>query len=149
MRGLSLVSELQPPLHQEVWIRKRGERWTVAEIAADTDTLASIVTDDFRLVGPFGFVLDRKQWLDRYRCGDFATRGLRWHDVDVRDYGDMAVSIGTQTQEAAYKGTPTNGDFRVSHVFLRHDGRWAIATMHLSLTSPPTPPARTPSTDEA
>ena len=121
-------------------IRRLGERWAAAEVAADITTLASIVTDDFRLVGPFGFVLDRQQWLDRYRSGDFAATALTWHDVEIRDYGDTAVSIGTQTQEAAYKGTPSNGDFRISHVFIRRDGRWLIVGMQLSLTSPPAPP---------
>ena len=100
-----------------------------------------MITDDFRLVGPFGFILDRQQWLDRYRSGDFTTTTLSWHDVEIREYGDTAVSIGTQTQEAAYKGTPSNGDFRVGHVFVRRDGRWLIAGVQLSSTSPPGPPA--------
>jgi ketosteroid isomerase-like protein len=118
-------------------IRELGERWAAAEVAGDTDTLGSIVADDFRLVGPFGFVLDRDQWLERYRSGDFTTTALTWHDVDVRDYGDAAIAIGTQTQEAAYKGTANNGDFRISHVFVRRHGSWAIAGMQLSLASPP------------
>ena len=124
-------------------IRELGERWAAAEVAADTTTLESMVIDDFRLVGPFGFILDRQQWLDRYRSGDFTTTALTWHDVEIREYGDTAVSIGTQTQEAAYKGTPSNGDFRVGHVFVRRDGRWLIAGIQLSLTSPPGPPAGT------
>ena len=121
-------------------IRQLGERWADAEVAADTTTLESMITDDFRLVGPFGFILDRQQWLDRYQSGDFTTTALSWHDVEIREYGDTAVSIGTQTQEAAYKGTPSNGDFRVGHVFVRRDGRWLIAGIQLSLTSPPGPP---------
>jgi ketosteroid isomerase-like protein len=118
-----------------------GARWVAAEIAADIATLESIVTDDFRLVGPFGFVLDKDQWLDRYRSGDFQTTDLSWHDVEVRDYGETAVAIGTQTQEAAYKGSPSNGDFRITHVFIRRTDTWTIASIQLSLTSPPTPPS--------
>jgi ketosteroid isomerase-like protein len=121
-------------------IRDLGDRWVAAEIAGDVDTLATLVTDDFRLIGPYGFVLDKDQWLDRYRSGDFTTSKLSWHDVAVRDYGDTAVAIGTQTQEAAFKGTPTNGDFRSSHVFIRRDGRWTIAGLQLSLAAPPAPP---------
>ena len=83
-------------------IRQLGERWAAAEVAGDTSTLGSMITDDFRLVGPFGFVLDRQQWLDRYRSGDFST-ALSWHDVEIREYGDAAVSIGTQTQEPPTK----------------------------------------------
>ena len=100
-------------------IRDLGGRWVDAEVAADVETLEALATDDFRLVGPFGFILDKQQWLDRYRSGDFSTTTLAWHDVDVREYGDTAIAIGTQTQQAAYRGSPSNGDFRVTHVFVR------------------------------
>jgi len=122
-------------------VRELGDRWVAAEIKGDVDMLDSVATDDFRLVGPFGFVLDKEQWLDRYRSGDFTTTSLAWHDVDIRDYGDAAISIGTQTQEAAYQGTPSNGDFRITHVFIRANDHWAIAGMQLSPTTLPTPPA--------
>jgi len=117
-----------------------GQRWAAAERDADVATLASMITDDFHLVGPFGFVLDRAQWLDRYASGDFSTTVLSWHDVDVRVYGDAAVTIGTQTQEAAYQGTPSNGDFRISHMFVRQAGDWLMANIQLSLTTVPSPP---------
>jgi len=121
-------------------LHELGTRWVAAEIAGDTDTLETIVTDDFRLVGPFGFVLDKDQWLDRYRSGDLITTDLTWHDVDIRVYDDAAVAIGTQAQQSAYKGSPMNGDFRISHVFIRRDQQWTIAAIQLSLTSPPAPP---------
>ena len=121
-------------------IRDLGARWVEAELAADVDTLESLVADDFRLVGPFGFVLDKEQWLDRYRSGDFTTSALTWHDVDVREYGDSAVAIGTYSQEAAYQGSPSNGDFRSTHVFIRDGRRWMIAGMQLSPTTFFAPP---------
>ena len=114
-----------------------GHRWASAERDADVATLASMVTDDFHLVGPFGFVLDKAQWLDRYASGDLTTTVLTWHDVDVRVYSDAAITIGTQTQEAAYQGTPSNGDYRVSHLFIRRDGDWAMANIQLSLVTRP------------
>ena len=115
-------------------IRDLGSRWLDAELAADADALDILATDDFRLVGPFGFVLDKQQWLDRYRSGDFATTALTWDDVALREYGDTVVTIGTQSQRAAYKGSPSNGDFRITHVFVRDRDRWRIAGMQLSPT---------------
>jgi hypothetical protein len=128
-------------------IRDLGNRWATGEVAGDTKTLAGIVTDDFKLVGPYGYILDKQQWLDRYNSGDFVTTSLSWHDVEIRDYGHAAVSIGTQTQEAAYRGVPNNSDFRISHVFVRRGERWAIAGIQLSLTAAarPAPGDRPPS----
>jgi ketosteroid isomerase-like protein len=129
-------------------IRDLGARWVDAELTADVDTLDTLATDDFRLVGPFGFVLDKQQWLDRYRSGDFSTTAMTWTDVDVREYGDSAITIGTQSQEAAYKGSPSNGDFRITHMFVRNGDRWQMAGMQLSPTtfSPPPAAARPPET---
>ena len=118
-------------------IRDLGSVWVQAELGADIEALDALATDDFHLVGPFGFVLDKHQWLDRYRSGDFTTTTLTWHDVVVRDYGDSAVTIGTQTQHAAYRGSPSDGDFRITHVFVREADRWKIAGMHLSPAPPP------------
>lgn len=112
-----------------------GARWVSAELDADIATLDALVTDDFHLVGPYGFVLDKQQWLDRYRSGDFVTTAMTWHDVAMRDYGDAVVTIATQSQEATYRGMPSKGDFHITHVFVRADNRWAIAGMQLSPTS--------------
>ena len=87
----------------------------------------------------FGFILDRRQWLDRYDSGRFVTTELNWHDVEIRAYDNAAVAVGTQTQRAAYEGTPNDGSFRATHVLVRRDGEWAIAGIHLSLTDPPLP----------
>jgi len=111
-----------------------GAHWVDAELAGDVDTLEALAADDFRLVGPFGFILDKGQWLDRYRSGDFSTTAMTWHDVEVREYGDTVVTIGTQSQEAAYRGAPSNGDLRITHVFVRDGDRWTIASMQLSPT---------------
>jgi len=121
-------------------IQDIGMRWAEAEIAGDVGTLDALATDDFRLVGPFGFVLDKEQWLDRYRSGDFVTTSMTWHDIETRDYGDSAVTIATLSQDAAYQGTPASGDFRVGHVFVRRGGEWAIANIQVSLAAPPGPP---------
>ncbi|UYM03844.1 nuclear transport factor 2 family protein [Solicola gregarius] len=115
-----------------------GQRWAAAEQAADVDTLAGMVVDDFLLVGPLGFILDRTQWLDRYRNGDLVTSSLNWVDTTARVYADTAVVVGVHDQEAAYHGQANNGRFRSTHVLVRDAGRWQLASMHLSpIMAPP------------
>jgi len=55
-----------------------GARWTEAEQRADTVALDQLAADRFRLVGPFGFVLDKAQWLARYVTGGLTTSSLVW-----------------------------------------------------------------------
>jgi ketosteroid isomerase-like protein len=115
-----------------------GDRWVRAEIDGDTGTLDALATSDFTLVGPLGFVLDRTQWLDRYRGGDLVTTALIWHETHVRLHGDCAVVVGVHDQEAAYRGQPNNGRFRATHILIRESGDWRLAGIHLSpIAAPP------------
>jgi ketosteroid isomerase-like protein len=115
-------------------------RWTEAEVGGDTTTLDGLATDDFTLVGPAGFVLDKQQWLDRYRHGDLRTRSLRFEESATRVYGDTAVTIGRQAQEAEYRDHPVNGEFRVTRLAVRDDSEWRLAGLHLSpIAGPPKP----------
>jgi ketosteroid isomerase-like protein len=113
-------------------IRDLGKRWADAEQRGDVKTLRSLTADDFTLVGPLGFILDKEQWLDRYRTGALVTRSLVWDEINVRDYGSTAVVIGRHTQHAAHQGTPADGRFRGTHVVVRENDRWLLAGIHLS-----------------
>jgi hypothetical protein len=117
-----------------------GLRWAAAEQRGDTDTLDGLAVDDFTLVGPFGFILTKRQWLDRYRDGDLVTSHLEWHDVEVRDYGTAAVAIGVHAQRAAYRGSANDGSFRATHIAVQEAGEWKLAGIHLSPLGLPSGP---------
>ena len=107
-------------------------RWTAAERDGDTAALDELLAEQFHGIGPVGFVLDKQQWAQRYRSGDLHTTTLEWAIESVRVYGDAAVTIGTHTQTGDYRGRPTDGAFRSTHVAVRRDGRWQLASIHLS-----------------
>ncbi|ANN17865.1 DUF4440 domain-containing protein [Amycolatopsis orientalis] len=113
-------------------IRDLGARWADAEVRGDTEALDAMTTPDFTLVGPLGFVLGKPRWLERYRDGDLVTEKLGWTEVEVRDYGAAAVSVGVHAQEGTHQGHRVDGRFRVTHVFVRDGDRWLIAGIHLS-----------------
>jgi ketosteroid isomerase-like protein len=116
-----------------------GHRWSDAEQRGDVDELSALATDDFTLVGPVGFVLTKRQWLDRYRNGDLVTTSIVLAEVAVRDYGEVAVAVGVHTQQAAYHGNPANGRFRTTHIAVRRGDTWLLAGMHLSPIGGPPP----------
>src|SRR5262249_22722187 len=114
--------------------------WAAAEQSGDVSTLDAMAVSDFTLVGPLGFVLNKEQWLDRYRAGSaLVTKSLVWDQVQVRDYGDTAVAVGVHTQEATYQGTLADGRFRATHIAVRRDDGWALAGIHLSPIGGPPP----------
>lgn len=109
-----------------------GRRWAAAEERGDTAVLDELTADGFRLVGPLGFVLDKPQWLERYRSGALVTESLAWEDVEVRDLGQTAIAIGVHAQVASHQGNPASGRFRATHVLVREEDRWLLAGIHLS-----------------
>lgn len=131
----------QQTASDEAALRDFGRRWAEAEVAKDLDTLDAMAHPDLKLVGPLGFILDRKAWVHRYASGDLDTTELVWDQVEIRIFGDVAVSVGVQHQQVTYRGTPNNGDFRISHVFVRDpqaEFGWLIAHVQLSqLVAPP------------
>ncbi|WIX91227.1 nuclear transport factor 2 family protein [Amycolatopsis sp. DG1A-15b] len=116
----------------EEQVREFGRVWAAAEERGDTEVLAELVTDGFRLVGPLGFVLDRDQWLARYAGGGLVTEKLGWTEVEVREFGGTAIAIGVHEQVATHQGNPVNGRFRATHVLVHADDRWRLAGIHLS-----------------
>jgi ketosteroid isomerase-like protein len=121
-------------------VRDLGRRWARAEQAGDADALDALAADDFTLVGPVGFVLNKQQWLDRYRADSgLAIESLAWDEIEVRDYGSTAVAIGVHTQRGEFSGRPVDGTFRATHIAVRRGDDWVLAGMHLSPIGGPPP----------
>ena len=124
------------------------DRLTHAELAGDVTALQTLTTDDFALVGPLGFVLQKDEWLDRHRSGALTTEELAWHPESLRRHQGTAIAIGTQRQRSRYQGHPVEAHLRATHVLLHLDDRWRVASTHLSpIGAPPAfarPPQPTP-----
>jgi ketosteroid isomerase-like protein len=127
-------------------VRELGRRWAEAEQRGDVTALDELSADGFTMVGPAGFVLDRAQWLHRYRTGELITTALVWDELTVRDYGDTAVVIGKHTQQATFKDNPADGSFRATHIVVRRGDSWLLAGIHMSAIGGPPPFAVAPST---
>jgi len=121
-------------------LRQVLDRWVGAELAGDTAALGTVLHPQFLFAGPFGYLLDRAQWLARFTAGD------RYHtvftsfdfavDIPVRIIGDTALVVGTQEQTGTHQGELVDGQFRSAVVLIR-DPSWLIAGVHLSLRRPP------------
>jgi ketosteroid isomerase-like protein len=118
-------------------VRQLGQQWADAEALGDTGTLGRLLTDDFVLVGPLGFMLDKQQYLGSRLSGDLRHESFAWEDLSVRVYGDAAVVVGSQTQRSTYQGHDASGRFRVTQVAVEQGGVWVIAGIHLSPIAQP------------
>jgi ketosteroid isomerase-like protein len=117
-----------------------GRSWAEAESRGDAEALGALLADDFVLVGPLGFVLDKQQYLGSRRSGDLKHESFVWDEVRVRLYGDTAVSVGSQTQRSTYQDRDASGRFRVTQIAARLEGGWKLVGLHLSPIAQPGDP---------
>ncbi|MCL4368995.1 MAG: nuclear transport factor 2 family protein [Actinobacteria bacterium] len=109
-----------------------GQDWAAAELRGDTAFLEQTLADDFVGIGPLGFMLTKDEWLQRHRSGDLTYETHDLDEVEVRVYGDAAVTTGRVTQRAAYRGRPMPGQFRTTLVWVRQEGVWRLAGLQFS-----------------
>jgi ketosteroid isomerase-like protein len=115
------------------------ERLAEAQSHSDLDALSELLTDDFKLVGPFGFVVPKQQWLEQFQAGALQIESLEWDEVDIRTYAyaNFAIAIGKLSQTATYAGNRSDGQFRVTAIAIAHGTRWHLAVLHYSAIAPP------------
>ena len=113
-----------------------------AETKADTEQLTAILTDDFTAVGPLGFTLSKKDWLDRHETGALQYESFEFVGVQKRHYGDVAVVIARQEAPGAYRGNPVPSTLRVTLVLVWQAETWQLSTAHMSFVAgtPGAPP---------
>src|ERR1700712_5910288 len=99
------------------------DSWAAAELAGDTAGLDTVLHPDFLFAGPYGYLLDRTEWLSR------TNPGTRYHavtskltfavDVPARLVGGTALVVGTMTQVGTAQGEPYDGRYRTTLVLIR------------------------------
>jgi uncharacterized protein (TIGR02246 family) len=117
-------------------LEKLVQDWATAELREDTALLEHALADDFVGVGPRGFALTKEQWISRHEAGNLRYESFGLDEVEVRPYGDAAVTVCRQTAEGVYEDEngryDINEQFRATLVFVKQQGRWLLASLHLS-----------------
>lgn len=109
----------------------------VAQVAADTATLARLVTDDYVLINSDASVDRKAKYL-----ADFLLPGLRMNPYTVEDriekvWDGTAVITGLQRLSWTQDGLRYERVLRIVHVWTKRHGRWQAT--HTQLTRVPTP----------
>jgi Domain of unknown function (DUF4440) len=110
--------------------------WADAEARGDAAALDALLAADFRGDGPAGFVLGKRQWLDRHRRGELTVGWFAWTAVDVRARSRSAVATGTLCQVARDRGRDCGGASVCTIVAVRRDGAWRIVNLQLGRARP-------------
>ena len=111
-------------------VQQAQERFDAAERTADAEALDGLLTEDFRSIGPKGFVLTMPEWIGRHV--HFRYDELLVSDVDIRLYGDAAIVRNIQRNRATYNDNETQNNVRVSQTWVRQGQTWRLAGIQFS-----------------
>ena len=105
-----------------------------AELHADTDTLTTLLADDFRSIGEQGHILDKAQWLGKFT--DFAYTSLQSTEVEVSSYNHAAIVRCIQHTRSTWRGHEMALTVRVSQTWVESPEGWQLAGLHFSPYQP-------------
>ena len=119
-------------------IEELSNRWMQAWVRKDRAVLEESLAADFALIVSANPTqrLDRASWLatacTRYTCSEF-----RYCDVQVRDFGSVAVMSSIAEFSAQIDGIPRGGPLFLTDVWRRgEDGRWQVCARYSSHPEP-------------
>jgi ketosteroid isomerase-like protein len=102
----------------------REQQWMEAVQRKDLAAPDQILGEDYVYTASGQGRWSRQRWLETVAVYDVDR--FAFLDVDVRPYGDVAVVLSRYEQEASVAGARRSGEFLLTDVWVRRDGRWQV-----------------------
>ena len=114
-------------------LRKLEERFMTAVAERDLDFLERHLGEEFTLITgrPGHETRDRAEWLEVTSTA-YEIRSFRFEELDVLDYGDVAVVRSRYSQEATMGDAERSQSYLMTDVWHRRDGAFRLVSRHIS-----------------
>jgi hypothetical protein len=111
-------------------IISKQEELDEAELKADRDALDTLLADDFVCIGPKGFLMDKKTFIDRHRHFEYLT--IESTEVEVHGHDAAAVVTLAHKNRAVYQGEEMEHTLRMGQTWVQTRGAWRLALLQSS-----------------
>lgn len=116
------------------------ERRLIAAVQRkDMTTLAEIWDDDYFGTAPNGVTVRKKDLMAAVQDGVIVIDSIEPEDLFVRLFGDVAVMTGKAAVKAKVVEDEISADVRGTGIFVRRNGKWKIAGVHVGPNRPDEP----------
>jgi ketosteroid isomerase-like protein len=114
-------------------LRRLEERFMTAVAERDLDFLERHLGEEFKLITgrPGHETRDRAEWLE-VTATAYEIRSFRFDELEVLDYGDVAVVRSRYSQEATMGDADRSQSFLMTDVWHRRDDAFQLLTRHIS-----------------
>ena len=119
------------------------EQLTQTEMRLDVSALDRIFADDIMVTAPIGICVDKPAVMSEIQqAAEKAVVG-RYDktDLNVRGYGDTAVTSYHMAAAATFEGTEIKRHLCITNVWMKREGNWQIVARHTASLPDDTPPA--------
>jgi ketosteroid isomerase-like protein len=114
------------------------ETWRTAVLKGDTNTISSLLADDYMAITPSGTLQTKEESLASLRSGGTHFISLDISDRKVRFYGDTAVVTSLADVQATTPNGDVSGAYRYTRVYVRDEqGAWKIVSFEASRITQP------------
>lgn len=116
------------------------EQLRQAEMKIDRAALGAFFADELMVTAPIGIVVDKAACESEFERAAKANVKIEQYDkedINVRVFGDAAVTSYRVHAKAEYEGTPIDHRFRITNVWLRREGRWQVVARHTATMESP------------
>jgi ketosteroid isomerase-like protein len=100
-----------------------------ALLRADTKALGDTVADDFVEISRLGQLRTKADNIRDITSGDLKLTSVKYEDLTVRVFGDVAILTGIADNTGTARGIPFTGRVRYTRVFVRRNNRWQAVLM--------------------
>jgi ketosteroid isomerase-like protein len=114
-------------------LRRLEERFMTAVAERDLDFLQRHLGEEFTLTTgrPGHETRDRAEWLE-VTATAYEIRSFRFDELEVLDYGDVAVVRSRYSQEATMGDAERSQSYLMTDVWHRRDGAFRLVSRHIS-----------------
>jgi ketosteroid isomerase-like protein len=107
-------------------------KWVDALMKSDTAALDSIFADAYVDTDEHSQRSDKQGVLSVLKSGELKMESIKLSDMQVHDYGDAAVVIGSAAQAGNFKGQSLVPKIIFTDTFVKQNGKWRAVASHRS-----------------
>ena len=119
-------------------ILRLEEELRQAEMRVDRAALDGFYADDIMVTAPIGIVVDKSAVMDEInRAAKVKVERYDKEDINVRAFGDTAVTSYRVVATAEHEGAKHDQRFQMTNVWLKRQGRWQVVARHAATLEQP------------
>jgi ketosteroid isomerase-like protein len=107
-----------------------------AFLQGDWKTVERLYADDLVFTNADGSVTHKLGDVNNLRSGDVKFESIDTQDMQVQDFGDIAVVTGKLVEKGRYKTVDLSGTYRFTDVWAKRNGRWQLVASQETLYTP-------------